>query len=131
MHRTDRHVTSSGFNALVKHLERQPGMLDCRTSPIEFRWRTDKHPRFVRHHAGVAEVYKPCTDQAAFVFGACQNLYSGWRPVEDRNCADALFGVAVYIREFGAQQTVGLHSDLVRSAVIDVQGPGAPPDIDP
>src|SRR5436309_2527548 len=108
MHRTDRHVTASGFNVLVQHLERQPGMLDCHMSPVELRWRTDEHAHFVRHHASIAEVCKPCTDQAAFVLGACQNLYNGWWPVEDRNCADALFGVAVDIREFGTQQTIGL-----------------------
>jgi len=84
----------------------------------------------VRHHAGIAEVYKPYTHQVAFVFGACQNAHGRWRPVEDRNRADALFGVAVNIRECGTQQTIGLHSDLVRGAVIDVQGPGAPPNID-
>ena len=44
---------------------------------------------------------------------ACQHSYGRWRSVEDRNCADTLFGVPVNIREFGTQQTIGLHSDLV------------------
>ena len=113
MHRTDRHVTAGRFNVLVEHLEWEPGMLDCRASPVEFRWRTDEHSHFVRHYAVVAALHQPCTHQAAFVCGACQNANDGWRPVEYRNRADSLVGVPVNVREFGIQQTVGLHSDLV------------------
>ena len=95
-------------------MKRQPGMLDGRASPVEFRRRTDEHAHFVRHHAFVAAVRKPCPDHVAFVFGDFANTLNGrWRPVEDRNRADALFGVAIDIRQFGTQQTIGLHSDLV------------------
>ena len=113
MHRTDRHVTAGRFNVLVEHFARQPGMRDCRASPIEFHRRTDENPHFVRHHAGLAEVRQPCTHQAAFVCSVCQHANGRWRPVEGRNRADALFGVAVNIRECRTQQTIGLHSDLV------------------
>ena len=98
MHGADRHVTVSRFNILVQNFERQPGVLDGRTSPIAFHRGTDEHAHFVRHHAIAATVQKPRTDHLAFVFETFENPTGGYRPVEYRDCADSLFGGTVGIR---------------------------------
>lgn len=103
MHGADGNMAAGGFNLLVEYLEREAGMLDRSTCPVQFRLGTDENTHFVWYHPFLPALLKPCTDSITLLFGAVQNANDRIRSIEDRDGALPFLCIAVHIGQFGTQ----------------------------
>src|ERR1035438_9724051 len=129
MHGADRNLTARRFNVLVEHLEWQLGLSDCSTGTVQLGIRADEYAEFMGHHPFPAAVCQPCSTRVIFLVLTCESSNCRSGSIKHRYCAPPILGVTVYVRYLRSQQPVSLHSDLMRSAVVDVQGARAATDI--
>src|ERR1700674_4171339 len=75
----------------------------------------------MRRHPLPNAVCHPGANRRAFCFLTLERLNCRHWSVKYGHRATPLLCIAIDIRQFGSQQSVGLHSNLMRSSVIDVE----------
>src|ERR1700685_4051956 len=81
------------------------------------------------HDTFAAAVRDPGSNRVIFLLLTVESLNHRSRSVKYGNGVASVLRVAVNIRDFRSQQSVCLHSDLVRRAVVDVEGARAAADL--
>jgi hypothetical protein len=130
VHGADRNVAAHCLNVFVKHFIGELGLLCRRASTVYLGGRADEQADLVGCDALSYSIRKPLGDCFYLFFGSLIRDDLRFRPVEYRDCAPPVFHIAVHIGQLRPQESVGVHSDLVRRPVVDSQRPGTATDID-
>ena len=104
-------MAAGGLNVFVEDLEWHSRLFDRLNGAVELGFGADEDTEFVRRDASL--LGQPVSDRFDFFGFGFQHSDRWRRAVENGDGIAAIFGVAVYVGDFRAEQSIGLRANLV------------------
>ena len=121
MHGAYRDAITTRATSFVKDLKEESGVGYCSPSPVQLCCRPHEYAHLTGAHAFAAAVLQPLPDRVRLFLLCFEQTHGGVRAIEGRNRSSSVLDIPVDIRDNWTEQTVSLHPDLMRSAVVQLE----------